>query len=170
MSVFLPLGPLGQGGFAAMQLGKVAKNVFPQTGSLSPQAGEVLYVLGFAFALMLWGFGFVWLFLALASLSRFRKIPFNVSWWAATFPWGVYAVSTMTIGNELPSVFFKVLGVVFSGCVILLWLVVFTCTVRKALCGDMFFSPCVHEAKKEWEREAEENGRGGEELEGKVTV
>ena len=28
MSVFLPLGPLGQGGFGVMQLGKVAVQVF----------------------------------------------------------------------------------------------------------------------------------------------
>lgn len=112
VSVFLPLGPFGQGGFAVMQLGRVALRVLPQTDAVpaAAHAGEFLYVMGIALALILWGFGLVWLFLAVASISRFRSIPFNVSWWGATFPFGVYAVSTITLGAELPSVFFKVLG------------------------------------------------------------
>ena len=39
VSVFLPLGPLGQGGFAIMQLGKVALTVFPETHTLDVGAG-----------------------------------------------------------------------------------------------------------------------------------
>lgn len=112
VSVFLPLGPFGQGGFAMMQLGKVAMAVVPKTHSVptATMAGEFLYLTGFCTALFLWGFGLLWLFLALASLSRFRKIPFNVSWWALTFPLGVYAVATVTLGQELPSSFFKITG------------------------------------------------------------
>jgi tellurite resistance protein TehA-like permease len=30
VSVFLPLGPLGQGGFALMQLGKISMEIFPK--------------------------------------------------------------------------------------------------------------------------------------------
>ena len=78
VSVFLPLGPLGQGGFAIMQLGKVALQLFPETGSLSVDgAGKVLYVIGFALGLAMWGYGLVWLFFALASISR-SKFPFNM--------------------------------------------------------------------------------------------
>lgn len=97
-----------------MKLGKVALDVFPKTKTLHASAGEFFYMSGFSMALFLWGFGLVWLCLALASISRYRKIPFNVSWWAATFPWGVYATSTMQIGVELPSRFFRILGVVSS--------------------------------------------------------
>lgn len=95
-----------------MKLGKVALDVFPKTSTLHTSAGDFFYMSGFSMALFLWGFGLVWLCLALASISRYRKIPFNVSWWAATFPWGVYATSTMQIGVELPSSFFRILGVV----------------------------------------------------------
>ena len=77
VSVFLPLGPLGQGGFAIMQLGKVAMKIFPFTNSLIPGAGETLYILGFGLALIMWGFGLVWLFFAVASISRSR-FPFNM--------------------------------------------------------------------------------------------
>lgn len=111
VSVFLPLGPMGQGGFAIMQLGKVAARVFPQTNTLHPMAGEIFYICGWMIAMVLWGFGLVWLFFAVASISR-TKFPFNMGWWGFTFPIGVFAMSTITIGEELPSAFFKILGTV----------------------------------------------------------
>lgn len=80
VSVFLPLGPLGQGGFGVMQLGKVAMEIFPLTGTLSSSttnSGEILYVVGWLTATIMWGFGLVWLFFALATISRSR-FPFNM--------------------------------------------------------------------------------------------
>lgn len=114
VSVFLPLGPLGQGGFALMQLGKVALRLFPATHTLKAaggHGGEILYIMGLFIALIMWGFGLVWLFFALASIGRGR-FPFNMGWWGFTFPLGVFTVSTTTIGKELPSTFFSVLGTV----------------------------------------------------------
>ena len=80
VSVFLPLGPLGQGGFGVMQLGKVALKVFATTGTLGAangHAGEILYVMGWLVATTMWGFAVVWLLFALASISRSR-FPFNI--------------------------------------------------------------------------------------------
>lgn len=117
VSVFLPLGPLGQGGFAIMQLGKVSLRIFPMTNTLPAvvstggRPGEILYVLGWVVALVMWGFGIVWLFFAVASISR-SKFPFNMGWWGFTFPIGVLTVSTTTIGKETGSRFFDVLGTV----------------------------------------------------------
>lgn len=115
VSVFLPLGPLGQGSFGIMQLGKEAMRVFPQTNSVSAQvpAGTVLYIVGFMIGLIMWGFALVWLFFALATIRR-SKFPFNMGWWGFTFPIGVFTVSTTTLAKELPSLFFKVLGTVSS--------------------------------------------------------
>lgn len=149
VSVFLPLGPLGQGGFAIMQLGKVARTTFPTTNTLDPTAGATFYNLGHAVALIIWGYGLIWLFFALATISR-HKFPFNLGWYGFIFPLGVFATSTTMLAKDLPSPFFKVLGTVFSLTVVLLWLVVFGKTAARAIEGKIFFAPCV--AKYEAER------------------
>jgi len=97
-----------------MRLGMVAMKIFPVTGTLSEKttkSGDLLYVVGFLMALIMWGFGLVWLFFAFASISKSR-FPFNMGWWGFTFPLGVFTTSTVQMGMELPSVFFKVLGTV----------------------------------------------------------
>ncbi|KAI4960603.1 hypothetical protein J4E86_002227 [Alternaria arbusti] len=147
VSVFLPLGPMGQGGYAALKLGIQASKTFPETNTLHPMAGEVLYVLGWMTAITLWGFGLVWLFFAVASISR-SKFPFNMGWWGFTFPIGVFTMSTITIGQELPSAFFRILGTVLGASVILLWLLVAVGTVKNIVYGNMFQAPCLREMEK----------------------
>jgi tellurite resistance protein TehA-like permease len=110
-SVFLPLGPLGEGGFGIMTMGQVSLTVFPATNTLIPSAGQVMYVFGFLAALLMWGFGLAWLFWALASFGR-SKSPFNMGWWGIIFATGVFTGSAITLGQEMPSRFFNILGTV----------------------------------------------------------
>lgn len=110
-TAFLPLGPFGEGGFGIMQLGRVSLTIFPTTNTLIPSAGAVVYVFGFLTALMMWGFGLVWLSWALLSFGR-SKPPFNLGWWGIIFATGVFTGSTITLGQEMPSRFFNVLGTV----------------------------------------------------------
>ncbi|PSN66035.1 hypothetical protein BS50DRAFT_404583 [Corynespora cassiicola Philippines] len=147
VSVFLPLGPMGQGGYSIMELGTMAMKIFPETQTLHPAAGDILYVLGFGIALILWGFGLVWFFFALASISR-SKFPFNMGWWGFTFPIGVFGMSSMMIGQELPSAFFRILGTIISVSVILLWLVVASATLKNIIYGNLFSAPCLREMEK----------------------
>ncbi|KAF2658868.1 C4-dicarboxylate transporter/malic acid transport protein-like protein [Lophiostoma macrostomum CBS 122681] len=147
VSVFLPLGPMGQGGYAIMALGSQAMRIFPETKTLHTLAGDVLYVLGFGVAIIMWGFGLVWLFFAIASISR-SKFPFNMGWWGFTFPVGVFAMSTLTLGQELPSALFRILGTVLAICVMLLWLLVAAGTVKNLLFGNMIEAPCLREMEK----------------------
>ena len=154
VSCFLPLGPLGMGGYTIMYLGKVSQKTFAQTHifpatATSDIAGDVVYILGFFVALVMWGFGLVWFVFALATIWQARPFPFNMGWWGFTFPLGVYAVSTITIGVEMPSRFFRVLGVVFSVAVILLWIVVAAGTARGAWSGQLFYAPCLANLKEE---------------------
>ena len=136
--------------------------VFPHTDTLqSPttNSGEILYVLGWLTATIMWGFGLVWLFFALASITRSR-FPFNMGWWGFVFPLGVFTSSTTQMSAELPSEFFKVLGTVcyvliilrvsdaetlqiFSVAVTLLWVVVSVGTIKKAISGEIFVAPCL---------------------------
>ena len=116
--------------------------VLPTTHTLTPQAGEILYVIGFIVALIMWGFGLVWSFFAIASISRSR-FPFNMGWWGFTFPIGVFALSTNSFGRELNSTFFNVVGTIISVSVIILWMLVAAGTIARSISGAMFFAPCV---------------------------
>ncbi|KAI1324958.1 sulfite transporter Ssu1 [Xylariaceae sp. FL0255] len=148
VSVFLPLGPLGQGAFAIMQLGKDALVVFGNNDYIpaAPLAGQILYSVGCLTALIMWGFGLVWLFFAVASISQ-APFPFNIGWWGFTFPLGVYSVATITLAKELPSLFFKVLGTIISLIVVTLWIIVSVGTLRHSLSGRLLQAPCI----AEWE-------------------
>ena len=151
VSAFLPLGPLGFGGYTILYLGKMAAVVFPQTHTIDPLAGRIAYVLGFFIALVMWGWGLLWAAFALASIYKARPFPFNMGWWGFTFPLGVYSVSTILIGQELPSRFFRVLGTVFGTAVIALWLVIAAGTARGAWSGELFHAPCLANLKQQQE-------------------
>lgn len=60
-----------------------------------------------------------------------------MGWWGFTFPLGVYAVATVTLGTDLNSHAFKILGTVFSLAVVLLWLFVSVRTVQEGWKGTM---------------------------------
>lgn len=114
VSVFIPIGPFGQGGYGIMFLGKVAMKVFPKTHTVHELAGIILYNVGFITALIMWAFGLAWFFFAIATIYKSKHFPFNMGWWGFTFPIGVYAANSVLLGQELPSRFFRVLGTVCS--------------------------------------------------------
>ncbi|TKA82697.1 hypothetical protein B0A55_01273 [Friedmanniomyces simplex] len=151
VSAFLPLGPLGFGGYSILYLGKQAAIVFPQTGTIDPLAGRTAYVLGFFVALIMWAWGLIWFAFALAAIYQSRPFPFNMGWWGFTFPLGVYACSTILIGQELPSLFFRVLGTIFGTAVIILWIVIALGTARGAWSGELFHAPCLANLKRQEE-------------------
>ena len=158
VSVFLPLGPIGQGAFGIMTLGRDALKVFGRTdtvpAALDDLAGRLFYANGLMIGIIMWGFGIVWLFFAIAAITR-SKFPFNLGWWGFTFPLGVYATATVAISQELPSLFFKVLGTIFSLSVVFLWIIISIGTIRKIIKGEMFVAPCV----KGWEAQRIEKCR-----------
>jgi tellurite resistance protein TehA-like permease len=150
VSSFLPLGPLGMGGYSITYLGMVSRRVFPETEFFSdiPVAGDIFFVVGIFIALIMWAFGLTWLCFALASIYKSRPFPFNMGWWGFTFPLGVMALSTMELGNIFPSLFFRVLGTIFAVAVILLWCVVAVGTARGAWSGRLFNAPCLKNLPK----------------------
>ena len=121
-SCFLPLGPLGFGGYSVLYLGKVARIIFnsnyhnplSSTADAHPlaSAGDIVYVLGLLVSLLMWSFGLIWLVFALAAVLHCSPFPFNMGWWGFTFPLGVYSASTILLGEEMDVSFFRVLGTV----------------------------------------------------------
>ena len=151
VSSFLPLGPLGMGGYTIMYCGKVARDIFPQVEFFHNLtiAGDIAYILGIFVALIMWGFGICWLVFALATIWSTRPFPFSMGWWGFTFPLGVYAISTIQFGIEMPSLFFKVLGTIIAVAVVLLWIVVAAGTARGAWRGHLFYAPCLKNLKRD---------------------
>ena len=80
VSSFLPLGPLGMGGYAIMRCGGVARKIFPQVGFFHDLeiAGDIAYILGIFIALIMWAFGLCWLVFAVATIYGSRPFPFNM--------------------------------------------------------------------------------------------
>lgn len=72
-----------------------------------------------------------------------------MGWWGFTFPLGVYSASTMFIGEQLPSLFFRVLGTIFGVAVVLLWILIAWRTAQGAWKGHLFNAPCLAKLKKE---------------------
>jgi tellurite resistance protein TehA-like permease len=66
----------------------------------------------------MWVFGFVWLSLSVAifSISR-NKSPCKMGCWGFIFEAGAFMTSTLTMDEELPPVFFGILGIVSANTV-----------------------------------------------------
>ncbi|KAM5380708.1 hypothetical protein ACJA88_005037 [Fusarium oxysporum] len=150
---FIGIGPLGMGAAAIQLLGQVSLKLFARNDFIpkAPIAGQFFYLTGILTALILWGFAVVWLFFALATIIR-RQVTFNLTWWAFTFPLGVFTVATTTLAQELPSKFFKVLGTIFSVAEFLLWVMVACGTIKASLNGQLFQPPPL----EAWEKKAKE--------------
>ncbi|EPE09986.1 c4-dicarboxylate transporter malic acid transport [Ophiostoma piceae UAMH 11346] len=165
VSVFLPIGPLGQGGFAIQQLGKVAFKLLPETGAFNGvvitgassnestlaaaaiYGGTVLYIMGILAGLFFWGAALGWLAFAIISIMTTKSFPFNMGWWGFVFPLGVLTSCTGMLATELDSSFFRVITMMFSACVFCLWILVAIKTATMVLHGDMFYAPCLRDLR-----------------------
>ncbi|KAK8060401.1 hypothetical protein PG996_010331 [Apiospora saccharicola] len=156
VSVLLPVGPFGQGGFGIAKLTQVTRKLLLHGGgtvmAATPQDYDTTYAeplglliegLGACIALVMWGIGLIWLAYAVISIATTRNFPFNMGWWGFTFPLGVWVACTTELGALLNSTFFNVTAMIGSGCVFLLWLVVAACTAKQAISGEIFFAPCL---------------------------
>ncbi len=148
-SSWLALGPIATGALGLLVLGKAAPEVFTAVGLAV--LGEVAQGLGLLGAVLLWGLGLWWLALAVLVTHRHARegMPFNLGWWGFTFPLGVYALTTLRLGETLAAPFFTSLGAVLVVALVLLWTLVASRTLAGAYRGNLFVSPCIaHLCKK----------------------
>jgi hypothetical protein len=88
LSVFVALGPLGQGGYSFLVNGQVMGQLVSIhfNDSASTIAGESIYIVCVCAAYLLWSMGVAWIVIACLSLySRVGhnriQVPFSVSYW-----------------------------------------------------------------------------------------
>ncbi|KEQ65046.1 sulfite efflux pump SSU1 [Aureobasidium melanogenum CBS 110374] len=148
VSVFLSLGPLGQGSFGILQCGKAAKMIFPKLTVLPSEAGTILYVMGLIMGLVIWAMAIPWMCFAVGSVLRLKfRFPFNIGWWAFLYPVGGVASATITLSAELDSAFFGVVAEVLTAIIVLVWIICFVGTIRGAFTGELFPKPGVCELR-----------------------
>ncbi|WIA34056.1 hypothetical protein OEZ86_012434 [Tetradesmus obliquus] len=125
ISSFLPVGPMAMTAWALLNLGTAggvqleayySKHFDPTIDVqwLHDVAVRMAAAAAAGLGLFLWGYATWWLLLALASVGTcLRKgIPFNLGWWGAIFPMGVYTGATTQLGHAAHSNTFLVFGAI----------------------------------------------------------
>ena len=109
-SGWLALGPIGTGSLGLLLLGGDAPATFAAAGI--PGVGDVAFGIGVIGGTVLWGYGVWWLLLAVLKMGQYARhgMPFNLGWWAFTFPLGVYTLATMALARVTHLEFFSIAG------------------------------------------------------------
>ncbi|QCO20814.1 C4-dicarboxylate ABC transporter [Acinetobacter cumulans] len=156
ISNWLALGPIGTGAFALLVLGAQAPSVLASIGLA--HVGQILHGAGIVGSLILLGFGLWWLGLAiLTTLHHRRVLPFNLGWWALTFPLGVYSFAILNLAEQLQMAWIYGFAYGLSTALLVLWLWVAGKTAHGFYHGHLFFSPCLKsylEAKQQCAKKA----------------
>jgi tellurite resistance protein TehA-like permease len=93
LSVFLPLGPTGQAGYAILLIGQNIKNILPfpskSTFLDSSTAGAAVEEISICVSFLLWSLATMWILYALLAVYsglRRSRVAFKVSFWGLVFP------------------------------------------------------------------------------------
>ncbi|KIM40152.1 hypothetical protein M413DRAFT_446309 [Hebeloma cylindrosporum] len=132
LSVFLPLGPTGQSGYAVILIGQNYRTLFPALSTNlsddTTSAGIIVDIVCTCLSFILWSLATMWILYALLAIyTALRKsaIPFRVSFWGLVFPNAVYANLTIQLGNVFHSRAFRVYGSIYAVGTLILWFSVF---------------------------------------------
>lgn len=147
VSSWLSIGPIGTGALGLLQLGEQAPRILVAPELVS--VGQLAESTGIIGACILWGYGLWWLVLAILTTLHYMRqgLPFNMGWWAFTFPIGVYALATLTLARITGVELFALLGTVFVCMLLGFWLIVTGRTLMGIYHGTLFVAPCLEETK-----------------------
>ncbi|KAI5122464.1 hypothetical protein M0805_008775 [Coniferiporia weirii] len=149
-SAFLPLGGMGQSGYAFLLMGEIANDLFPLADA--PETSifaesvvpHVFYIGAWLLAFAAWSFATCWLFfaaLALADTPAIASLPFTIMFWGTLFPNGVYARLTLTLAASFDSRVLRVWGAIYACATLILWLFAMARTLPAAWDGSLFDAP-----------------------------
>ena len=142
-SSWLALGPIGTGALGLLIISQNASAVLAANGlGAFAAAFSGTSLLG---ALLLWGYGLWWMATAILITLRYLRegLPFNIGWWAYTFPLGVYALATLRLATIVPLPPLEIFGALLVGALAILWLIVGIRTLMGAWSGILFVAPCL---------------------------
>lgn len=94
LSVFLPLGPTAQSGFAVLLIGQNFKSLLPLDHGTSDVlrssfTGDAINVTCICTAFLLWSLASMWIIYALLAVhevTRQTRFPFKLPFWGLVFP------------------------------------------------------------------------------------
>ncbi|UXT84469.1 TDT family transporter [Agrobacterium tumefaciens] len=142
-SSWLALGPIGTGALGLLVISQNGPTVLSDSGLAS--VATAFGGASFLGAILLWGYGIWWLATAVLITLRYLRegLPFNIGWWAYTFPLGVFAVATLRLSTMVPIAAIAIFGNVLVMALTGMWLPVATKTFKGALDRSLFVSPCL---------------------------
>ena len=138
-TLWIVLGPVGQSITAAGGLGTAAST------ALAAPLATSLDVFAVVYGVLMWGF--IWLWLPIASLltirARRKQMGFALTWWSFTFPVGtcVTGTSQLALHTGLP-MFEWASAALFAG-LLAAWVVVLVRTAKGSLQGVLLTPPLV---------------------------
>jgi C4-dicarboxylate transporter/malic acid transport protein len=137
-SGWLALGPIGTGALGLLLLGGEAPAVV--AASALSGIGQAAFGVGIIGGMMLWGYGFWWLLLAILKTLHYLRdgMPFNLGCWGFTFPLGVYSLATLALAHATDLAFFSVVGSIFVMGLAALWVIVAVLTIVDGWNGRLF--------------------------------
>ncbi len=143
VSSWLAMGPIATGALGLLQLGEQAPRILVAPELIG--VGQLAESTGVIGACILWGYGLWWLVIAILTTLHYLRqgLPFNMGWWAFTFPIGVYALATLTLARITEVGLFAILGAIFVCMLLGFWLIVAGRTLVGIYHGTLFVAPCL---------------------------
>ncbi|KAK3989775.1 malic acid transport protein [Cladorrhinum sp. PSN332] len=134
--VFISIGPSGFTAAGIVSLGTLTDQIFPTDFMGTEYAAYILRLMAYMVGLWLWGLS-IWFFLvSVGSLWKYlmpekrSKFEFQMTWFSFVFPNTALVTATEGLGVAFDSDGLKVFGCVLAGCIVLVWVLVFTRMLR----------------------------------------
>jgi C4-dicarboxylate transporter/malic acid transport protein len=133
-TLWIVLGPLGQGITAAGLLGTAAAT------AIRPELAYGMDVFAVLFGVPVWGFAVLWIALATALTARTmrRGMPFALTWWSLTFPVGTFVTGTSQLAVHTGLPMFRWAAALAYVCLLCTWTLVAAWTLRGSVKGSLF--------------------------------
>ena len=130
-TVWVNLGPIGGGAIALVALA---------SGSSFITVREPFFVA----ALIFWSFGLWWVGMSLMMTAHYIRrlsLRYGLSWWAFTFPLGIYVAASHMLSGVFRMKVLDHIGFALYWLLIAMWLITFARTAMHARHGTVFRDP-----------------------------